>query len=322
MKTTIRFVLGVASVVLTVLACISIHREQRPPSLRSKLMPRQLSIGDYSDPKTIVPHGKDVSIHFYIKSTGKHPWFFKALHIADTWAKDTNGDITFMLDNHNHEEVDEEFSTRPWVKVKHVDGTDKQGEYKTARAIRDHGTPDDPSMSRTGRYELAAKIEAEAYKAQRLKTRAVFTEEEQMSNKADWICYLDDDMVTNVENLKMELLLKGLECSPDCIIGDKRKHAGNYYTAGGWCMNQDLVQRTTALLRDKTDEELGWQSNDDVSFHYYVIINALGAETTDSEKIFSQFSWGKDDQKRLKYEMGEVEFAEKILPLLAIHSTV
>ena len=119
MKTTIRFVLGVASVVLTVLACISIHREQRPPSLRSKLMPRQLSIGDYSDPKTIVPHGKDVSIHFYIKSTGKHPWFFKALHIADTCAKDTNGDITFMLDNHNHEEVDEEFSTRPWVKVKH-----------------------------------------------------------------------------------------------------------------------------------------------------------------------------------------------------------
>jgi hypothetical protein len=314
MKTTIRFVLGVASVVLTGWhVCISIHREQhRPPTsvTQSKLMLRQLSIGDYSDPKTIVPHGKDVSIHFYIKSTGNHPWFFKALHIADTWAKDTNGDIIFMLDNNNHEEVDEEFSTRPWVKVKHVDGTDKQGGYKTARTIRYHGDT-----------ELAAKVEADAYKAQRLKTRAVFTEEEQMSNKADWICYLDDDMVTNVENLKMELLSKGLECSPDCIIGDKRKH-GNYYTGGGWCMNQDFVQRTTALLRDKTDEELGWMSNDDNSFHKAVIINALGAETTDSEKIFSQLSWGKDEPKRLKYGMGKDEFAEKILPLLAIHPTV
>lgn len=312
--TTIRFILGVASVVLAALVCISIHR---PPqslqlqsnnhqlSLSSSL--RRLSIDDYSDPKTIVPQDKEVSIHFYIKSTGKHPWFFKALLIADTWAKEVD-DITFLMDDNNIDEVSEAFGARPWVKVKHIDGTDKQGEYKTARGIRGDGD-----------IELAEKLEAEAYKAQRLKTRAVFVEEEKMPNQADWICYIDDDMVVHVENLKMELLWKGAECSPDCIIGDKRKH-GTYFTNAAWCMNKDLVQRITALLKDKTDEELGWLGTDDVSFHQAVIINAMGAEATDSEKIYSSLSWGKDEPKRMKYGMERDEFAEKISPLLAMHS--
>ena len=309
--TTIRFVLGVASFVLAALVCISIHRRSQSQSnnhqlsLSSSL--RRLSIDDYSDPKTIVPHGNDVSIHFYIKSTGKHPWFLKALRIADTWAKEVD-DITFMLDNSNIDEVSEEFGARPWVKVKHVDGTDKQGEYKTARGVRSGGD-----------IELADKLEAEAYKAQRLKTRAVFVEEEKMPNQADWVCYIDDDMVVHVENLKMELLWKGVECAPDCIIGDKHKHSGTYYTNAAWCMNKDLVQRTTALLKDKTDEELGWLGTDDVSFHRAVIINALGAETTDSEKIYSRLSWGQNEPKRMKYGMESDEFAEKISPLLAMH---
>ncbi len=112
-----------------------------------------------------------------------------------------------------------------------------------------------------------------------------------------------------------------MECAPDCIIGDKRKHSGTYYTNGAWCMNKDLVQRITALLKDKTDEELGWLATDDVSFHQAVIINAIGTEATDSEKIYSRLSWGRgqSELKRMKYRMERDEFAEKISPLLAMH---
>ena len=74
--------------------------------------------------------------------------------------------------------VDEAFSTRKWAKVKHVKGTDKQGEYKHA----------------TGRYDPILKV---AWAAQRLKTRAVFTEEEEQNSPVDWVCYIDDDMVVN-----------------------------------------------------------------------------------------------------------------------------
>ena len=143
MTTTIRFVLGVASAVLAALVCISIHRP--PPSLQSNNHQlslssslRQLSIDEYSDPKTtdqaVRPAQPDKeednpSIRFYIKASGKHPWIERALLIADTWAKEVD-DITFLMDDNNIDEVSEAFGARSWVKVKHVDGTDKQGEYK------------------------------------------------------------------------------------------------------------------------------------------------------------------------------------------------
>jgi len=307
MTTTIRFLLlGVASVILAALVCISIHRRSQSLlsnnhqlSLSSSL--RRLSIDDYSDPKTVVPQDKEVSIHVYIKASGKHPWIERALLIADTWAKEVD-DITFMLDNNNHEEVSEAFGARPWVKVKHIEGTDKQGQYKV----------------RNGDEEEMKAMVAEAYKAQRLKTRAVFTEEEEQNSKADWICYIDDDMVVNVSNLKKELIEKEPECAPDCIIGDKRMH-GTYYTNGAWCMNKDLVQRTTALLKDKTDEELRWKKTDDLDFHRFVTSNALGVEITDSDQIFSELAFQKDEPKRMKYGMERDEFAEKISPTLAVY---
>ena len=221
--------IGVASVVLVLtyksgvlmgmLSNINI-KQQHQQSQQSSL--RQLSIDEYIDPKTTdqavrptQPNKEedDPSIRFYIKASGEHPWIERALLIADTWAKEVD-DITFLMDDSNHDEVDEAFSTRKWAKVKHVKGTDKQGEYKHA----------------TGRYDPILKV---AWAAQRLKTRAVFTEEEEEQNSpVDWVCYIDDDMVVNVSNLKKELLEKEPECAPDCIIGDQKVHGETKFTAG------------------------------------------------------------------------------------------
>ena len=112
--------IGVASVVLVALAYgsgkvmgmlsnINIEQQHQQSSLR------QLSIDEYSDPKTtdqaIRPdqhdndkEEDDPSIRFYIKASGKEKYLARAKHIADTWAKDVD-DITFLMDDSNHDEV-------------------------------------------------------------------------------------------------------------------------------------------------------------------------------------------------------------------------
>jgi len=296
------FIVGVLS---------NINNEQQHQQRRQQSSLRQLSIDEYSDPKTtdqaIRPDQEEdnPSIRFYIKASGKEKYLARAKHIADTWAKDVD-DITFLMDDSNHEEVDEAFSTRKWAKVKHVKGTDKQGEYKHA----------------TGRYDPILKV---AWAAQRLKTRAVFTEEEEQNSPVDWVCYIDDDMVVNVSNLKKELLKKESECAPDCIIGDQKVHGGTKFTAGGWCMNQDLVQRTTTLLKQKTDDELFWRSTDDVSFHHAVMNVALDVVVTDSLLFFSEISWHRRSAKYNSHVQSQnitgtlMEFVENVSPILAVY---
>ena len=295
-----------AGKVMGVLSNINIEKQHQQSSLR------QLSIDEYSDPKTTDQAARsdqhdndDPSIRFYIKASGKEKYLARAKHIADTWAKDVD-DITFLMDDSNHDEVDEAFSTRKWAKVKHVKGTDKQGEYKHA----------------TGRYDPILKV---AWAAQRLKTRAVFTEEEEQNSPVDWVCYIDDDMVVNLSNLKKELLKKESECAPDCIIGDQKVHGETKFTAGGWCMNQDLVQRTTTLLKQKTDDELFWQSTDDVSFHHAVMNVALDVVVTDSLLFFSEISWHRRSAKYNSHVTAMnisgtlMEFVENVSPILAVY---
>jgi len=248
----------------------------------------------------------DVSIHYFIKSSGNEPYIQRALDIADKWAKEVE-DITFLMDNTNHDKVDLEYSTRPWAKVRHVDGTDNQGDYKIANGR------DNPVL-------------LEAYAAQRLKTRAVFAEDLNTGaprTTSDWTCYLDDDMVVNHTNLKAELLKKEPTCSPNCIIGDMAVHAGIPYTGGGWCMEQKLVERIATLFKEKTDEEIGWHSTDDVDFHHAVLNKALGVEMIDSELFYSELAWRKKSEKRLKYglHMSLTEFGEKVVSSLAVYHT-
>ena len=164
-----------------------------------------------------------------------------------------------------------------------------------------------------------------AWAAQRLKTRAVFTEEEEQNSPLDWVCYIDDDMVVNVSNRKKELLEKESECAPDCIIGDQKVHGKTKFTAGGWCMNQDLVQRTTTLLKQKTDDELFWQSTDDVSFHHAVMNVALDVVVTDSLLFFSEVSWYRRSAKynshvtAMDISGSLMEFVENVSPILAVY---
>jgi len=281
---------------------------------------RSLSnLSDYTDPKSTSPHvmvderpslpsnGNDVSIDIYVKATGKHPWFDRAERIADTWGKEVaanNGKITFLFDNNNHAEVDEFSQQRPWIMAKHVEGTDKQGGYKGAGVTQ------------------ASK--RDAFRAQRLKTRAVFTNYLGNPEKPDWICYMDDDMIVNISNLKMDLLDNEPECSPNCLIADikEHRHSGIMFTVGGWCMQQNLAQRAAELLHDTTDEELKWAKTDDLSFNQMVLQIGLGATITDSDRWYSELS--RNVEKRLKWgERGmwpnKLKFRQSIEQNLAVY---
>jgi len=250
---------------------------------------RSLStLSDFIDPKSTSPHvmvdksfnGNDVTIHMYIKTTGRRPWFNRVERIADTWGKEVAaniGKITFLIDNNNQAEVDEFFHQRPWTIVKHIEGTDN-GRYK-GRGITH-----------------AAKLDA--HRGQRLKTRAVFADYLDNPEKPDWICYMDDDMIVNISNLKMDLLENEPECSPNCMIADRRAWRGISYTAGGWCMQQNLAQRAAELLHDKTDDELNWTLTDDVDFNQMVIQKGLGATATGSDRWHSEFA---NEGKQLKW---------------------
>mmetsp|Transcript_30882 Transcript_30882/g.69279 ORF Transcript_30882/g.69279 Transcript_30882/m.69279 type:complete len:351 (+) Transcript_30882:25-1077(+) len=242
---------------------------------------RILSDVDWSDPRTeekkilsnhLPVSAVDLSVHFYIKTSGLRLYLSRAVKSADTWARDTDsGSVTFLFDNHQADVVNEFGAEKPWIAIRHVEGTDKQGEYK-------------------GRGDKKAAIAA-----QHLKTRAVL-DSYLTGPIPDWVCYLDDDMSVNVAVLKEDLLELSPSCSPDCLIAHGELFNENPYTIGGYCMQSNLVKRLATLFSTKTDAELGWTQTDDVDFNRRVMQDALGVTVTNSERWYSEFAFPEVDE--------------------------
>mmetsp|Transcript_33291 Transcript_33291/g.75295 ORF Transcript_33291/g.75295 Transcript_33291/m.75295 type:complete len:231 (-) Transcript_33291:432-1124(-) len=172
----------------------------------------------------------------------------------------------------------------PWIAVRHVEGTDLQGNYKG------HRRPD---------------VDA-AHAAQHLKTRAVF-DRYRTGPVPDWVCYLDDDMMVNVAVLREDLLELAPSCRPDCLVADGQvwmpngvngKGSGMIqpYTVGGYCMSDSLVRRVTDLFASKTDAEIGWVGTDDLHFNRFVMQEALGVTVTNSERWYSEYAYPDVDE--------------------------
>ena len=168
-------------------------------------------IPDFTDPKSTIARSNYIeessslpatttSIQFYIKSSGKPTYLARSRRITDTWAKDTHGQITFLFDTDNKLSVTRFQEQHPWITVRQINGTLRQGEYK--------GGGDSNA----------------AFYAQRIKTRAVFTDfditfyNNTTNNKPvpDWVCYLDDDMSVHVSNLIEDLEQRKSICTPNC----------------------------------------------------------------------------------------------------------
>jgi len=195
-------------------------------------------------------------------------------YIADTWARDAwvreAGDrrVTFLFDHKNEDAVSDLGRSAPWIEIRHVDGTDRQGEYKKG-----------------------AGDKFAAWEAQRTKTRAVFLDYVN-GDPPDWVCYLDDDMLVNVANLRRDLAEQSRSCADNCLIADAmaRRKGGGGWTVGGWCMNGSLAKRTAVLLDERTDASLGWTNNDDVSFNRAVMMNANKVRPRSSPLWYSEYS--------------------------------
>lgn len=196
---------------------------------------------------------------------------YRARSIAETWGKDAGaGHITFLFDNVNKEEVDTFGRSHPWVTIRHIEGTDKQGDYKRGR---DRGP---------------------AYEAQRTKTRAVFVEFDLLQQKPDWICYLDDDMMVNVKNLEQDLFEKAKVCSPQCFVADaqirsKTRRNLPAYTVGGWCMESYLADRVAKMLEGKSDAEVNFINQDDLGFSRFMRLT-MRVWATNSNLWYSELS--------------------------------
>jgi len=291
--------------------------EQRAAQLQTRRT-LEYNLASYTDPKTVAPSSSRAnnfivesnivapppsnnnqypSIHFFIKACGKRPWFDRAVAIADSWAKDTDGKITFLFDNNNHQAVDDFAQTRPWLSVRHVEGTDDQGGYK-------------------GRDKSGDSKEA-AWHAQRVKTRAVFSSflEIPPAYRPEWVCYIDDDMLVNVDVLKIDLVEKSVssQCSPNCVIADKHQHGKIQFSAGGWCMQYTLVLQISHLLSTNNDEQLNWSATDDLDFHQKLLQNALGVTVLDSDK------WLSEVARKKKERVPFAPFKGKIAPRMAVY---
>ena len=260
-----------------------IHGEGGPTSSRATVV-----MGDDSASRHVYqpPASADgLTVHFYIKTSGSQVYLDRARHSADTWTRDADpGSVTFLFDNHQADEVDRMAEEHPWIAIRHVEGTDQQGNYKG------HRKPE---------------VEA-AHAAQHLKTRAVF-DLYRTDPVPDWVCYLDDDMMVNVAVLKEDLLELTPNCSPDCLIadgqvwmpnGENGKGSGMIqpYTVGGYCMQDNLVRRVTELFAAKTDADIGWIGTDDLHFNRFVMQEALGVTVTNSDRWYSEFAYPDVDE--------------------------
>ena len=244
------------------------------------LRQRSLGVSDFNDPKSTEARIEEsssttTSIQFYIKSSGKPTYLSRSRRIATTWAKETNNQITFLFDTDNNAGVVRFQEQYPWITIRQINGTLRQGEYK-------------------GGGDANA-----AFIAQRIKTRAVFTDYDATyyynnttNNKLvpDWICYLDDDMSVHVTNLMEDLEQRKSSCTPNCWIGDTYH---NNFAAGGWCMQKELANKVKDLLKLKTDEEIGWDGTDDGGFSKSVMRGRNGIQPSvsiiDSNRWFSEF---------------------------------
>ena len=200
-------------------------------------------MSDFVDPKSTVVRATTAgtSIQFYIKSSGRPQYLSRSERIANSWAKDSNSQITFLFDTYNIPGVVRLQEQYPWITVRQIDGTLRQGEYKGGDTNA-------------------------AYHAQRIKTRAVFTDFDNTLNNSnnstmpnkpaiDWICYLDDDMDVHVSNLINDLEQRKPRCTPNCWVAD----AYYQFPSGGWCMEVSLANRVGDLLEQKTDEQISWK---------------------------------------------------------------
>jgi hypothetical protein len=92
-----------------------------------------------------------------------------------------------------------------------------------------------------------------------------------------WLCYIDDDMYVNVNNLNTEL--SGVLASPPptcsdperCVVADVgpiKLPEGDVvrYSNAIWCMTMPTLNAVAKLFREKTDAELNWSGSDDVGF--------------------------------------------------------
>ncbi|KAL7546619.1 hypothetical protein ACHAWF_009958 [Thalassiosira exigua] len=257
-------------------------------------------------------------VHVYVKTSGKPAYLARSIRVADAYGRGVDA-LTFLFDRDDAAEVDAFGRDRPWLDVRRVDGTEKQGDYHIEEDT----------------LEQVRAAQATAYKAQRIKTRYVFRdffgEDGANWNGAaggggpgyDWVCYMDDDMLLNVANLKSDLVDLGRTCLPSCLVTDEKGHGGIKYTQGGWCMNVDLARRTAELLAAKTDEELGWTSTDDVSFNQAVMQWGLGVRPTNSARWWSELAWRRKDAKFVatkEVHWGTLEGVRReILPSLAAY---
>ena len=265
-----------------------IRGEGRPTTSRPTLV-----MGDESESRHVYHppasvSAADLTVHYYIKSSGLPAYLDRARHSADTWARDADpGSVTFLFDNHQAWLVDRMADEHPWITVRHVEGTDHQGDYKG------HGRPG---------------VEA-AHAAQHLKTRAVFDAYTAAGTTVppDWVCYLDDDMMVNPAVLKEDLAGLAPSCSPDCLVADGQVWTPNGpdgkgsgmiqpYTVGGYCVSSHLVGRVAELFAARTDAEIGWVGTDDLHFNKYVMQGALGVTVTNSERWYSEYAYPDVDE--------------------------
>lgn len=189
------------------------------------------------------------TVRIFIKSSVQGKYFKRIQHINETWGK--NQPNLFYLVDSNKTKI----TTRPNQTI-YVPGTSNQHFYKTNKSQIDV-----------------------AFRAQRLKTRSVFDN----PIEDDWLCYLDDDMYVNITNLRRELSALG------GMVGDVSVYKGTWYTMGGWCMDCQLAKKVQFLLKTRTDEQLHWNSNDDVSFAIALRRN-LGVRIKNSTHWYSQHS--------------------------------
>ena len=172
-------------------------------------------------------------------------------------------DISQLLDHHNAEEVKKFEQEHPYISVRRIDGTDRQGEYKSGGDLN------------------------AAHLAMRIKMREVFIEYANLNAQTDWLCYFDDDMDAQVTVLKEDLVRLKPSCSPNCWIGDSYRDQAETPAMGAWCMQRELAERVSTLLDTNNDQDLKWDGTDDGGF-YAQVMKPIGVSLVSSANWYSQ----------------------------------
>lgn len=224
-----------------------------------------------------------IDLDVYLKTSSKQKYTARTQVALASWAMDVP-QLTIMSDDSDRVAnqrlraqllglgVDDRISVVP------VEGTQRFNDYKTE-----------------------AGADREGGEAQHRKTRAVLRMfAERVAGPANkhsypddgWACYIDDDMLVDVANLRAELARLRPTCTPNCMVGDLSHLSGVWYTAGAWCMERALALRAHRVLERFSDTQLGWQPNDDVAFAIVLTSSTFGinAKYTNSTAFVSEFS--------------------------------